>query len=213
MSYRVWAPSSTLCSVSLPTFFQLMTMRALKFLMGAALLTSLAACGGKTSESASASSESHGDMMSESHDQMMADGEKGHDHMHDHDHMDDMSMMHDTIFTGAFQKAEHETKGAFEIHKHGDKTMLHLSEDFATNPGAPDLYVAIGAAANPIADKELPYPLAEGEYVTVAELTSATGAQAYDLPADIDLSEDNSVIIWCKQFNATMSYAPLEAAQ
>ena len=141
------------------------------------------------------------------HGDKMVSGEEAHDHMHD------PMAMGDPIFSGSFQKAEHETTGTFAIGKHGDQTMLHLSEDFATNPEAPDLYVAIGATADPIADKELPYPLEEGEYVTLAELTSATGAQAYDIPADIDLSEDNSVIIWCKQFNATMAYAPLEAAQ
>lgn len=174
-----------------------MATRALKLLMGAALLTTLAACQGKMSN----------------HGHKMVSGEEAHDHMHDH--MDHGHMaMGDPIFSGSFQKAEHDTTGTFAIHKQGDQTMLHLSEDFATNPGAPDLYVAIGATANPIADKEPPtYPLDEGEYVTLAELTSATGAQAYDIPADIDLSEDNSVIIWCKQFNATMSYAPLEAAQ
>lgn len=168
-----------------------MATRALKLLVGAALLTTLAACQGKMSN--------HGDKM--------VSGEEAHDHMHD------PMAMGDPIFSGSFQKAEHETTGTFAIGKHGDQTMLHLSEDFATNPEAPDLYVAIGTTADPIADKELPYPLEEGEYVTLAELTSATGAQAYDIPADIDLSEDNSVIIWCKQFNATMAYAPLEAAQ
>jgi len=173
-----------------------MITRTLKLLMGAALLTTLAACEGKMSETSSMSPGSHGDKM--------ADGK-----------MDmDMDMdMGDAIFSGAFQKAEHETTGTFAIHKNGDQTMLRLSEDFATNPAAPDLYVAIGTSANPIADKELPYPLGEGEYVTLSELTSATGPQAYEIPADIDLSEDKSVIIWCKQFNATMSYAPLEAAQ
>lgn len=176
-----------------------MTTRALKLLMGAALLTTLAACQGKMPDTNSASSESHGDKMADG-------GKMAHGDMHD------MSM-DDAIFSGTFQKAEHETTGTFAIQKDGDQTMLRLSEDFVTSADAPDLYVAIGAAANPIADKELPYPLEDDEYVTLAELTSATGAQAYEIPADIDLSEDNSVIIWCKQFNATMSYAPLEAAQ
>ena len=176
-----------------------MRTHVLKLLMGVALLTTLAACQGNASRTDSApatSRESHGDK------EMMA-GEEAHDRM----------AMGDPIFSGTFQKGEYDAAGTFNIHKDGDMAKLYLSEDFATNPGAPDLYLAIGNTANPIANKEHPYPLDEGEYVTVAELTSATGAQDYELPADIDLSENSSVIIWCKQFNATMSYAPLQATQ
>ena len=203
MSRRVLMPAFKLCIVSMITFWPMAT-RTLKLLMGVALLTTLAACQGNPPETSSETAMSHGDK-----EEMMS-GEDDHDHgENDHDHM----AMGDPIFSGAFQKGEADAAGTFQIHKDGDAAKLRLSEDFATNPGAPDLYLVIGNAANPIADKELPYPLDEGEYVTVAELTSATGAQEYELPADIDLSENNSVIIWCKQFNATMSYAPLQAAQ
>jgi len=179
-----------------------MRTRALKLLTGVALLTTLAACQGNTSREASSEPtmphESHGDK------EMMMSEEEDHDHM----------AMGEPIFSGTFQKAEYgDSAGAFSIYKDGDQAMLYLSEDFATNSAAPDLYVVIGNSANPIADKELPYPLDESEYATVAELMSFTGHQDYELPADIDLSEDSSVIIWCKQFNATMSYAPLVAVQ
>lgn len=171
-----------------------MATHALKLLVGAALLATLAACQGKPPMTSAAPEAAHGDKM--------MSGEEAHDPM----------AMGDPMFSGTFQKGEHEAAGTVEIDKHGGVTMLHLSEDFATNAGAPDLYLAIGNTANPIEGKEHPYPLDEGEYVTVAELTSATGAQEYEIPADIDLSENSSVIIWCKQFNATMSYAPLQAA-
>ncbi len=171
-----------------------MATHALKLLVGVALLTTLVACQGKTSKTSAAPEAAHGDKM--------MSGEEAHDQM----------AMGDPMFSGTFQKGEHDAAGTFEIDKHEGVTMLHLSEDFATNANAPDLYLAIGNTANPIAGKDLPYPLDEGEYVTVAELTSPTGAQEYEIPGDIDLSEDNSVIIWCKQFNATMSYAPLQAA-
>lgn len=180
-----------------------MRTHALKLLMGAALLTTLAACQGKMPEKSSEPAMSH----ESNGDNEMMSGEEVQDHM------DDPMAMGDPIFSGTFQKGEADAGGTFAIHKDGDTAMIRLSEDFATNPDAPDLYLVIGNAANPIADKELPYPLDESEYVTVAELTSAMGAQDYELPADIDLSESNSVIIWCKKFNATMSYAPLEAVQ
>ena len=175
-----------------------MAVRPLKLLMGAALLTTLVACQGKMSKTGSAPAASHGDKM--------ASGEEAHDHMHDH------TALGDPIFSGTFQKAEYDAAGTFNLYKDGDMGLLRLSEDFATNPGAPDLYLVIGNTADPTAGKEFPYPLDESEYVTVAELTSATGTQDYAIPADIDLSENSSVIIWCKEFNATMSYAPLQAA-
>ena len=179
-----------------------MATRTFRLLMGAALLTTLVACQGRMSGGDSETpAASDGDMME------MASEDKTHDD-HDHDHM----AMGEPAFSGTFQKAKYKGAGTFKIYKDGDVTRLHLSEDFASNPKAPDLYVVIGNATNPISGKENPYPLAEDEYVTVAELTSAMGAQDYEIPADIDLSEDSSVIIWCKEVNATMSYAPLKAA-
>ncbi|OOV34494.1 hypothetical protein BV61_02715 [Candidatus Synechococcus spongiarum LMB bulk15M] len=171
-----------------------MLARPLKFLTGVALLATLAACQGKTPRMGSAPATSQ-------EDKTMMSGEQAHD----------QTSMGNPIFSGAFRKGEFAAAGTFHIYKDGETTKLRLSEDFATNPAAPDLYLVIGNTANPIADKEHPYPLDNSEYVTVAELTSVTGAQDYELPADMDLSENNSVIIWCKQFNATMSYAPLQA--
>lgn len=113
------------------------------------------------------------------------------------------------LFTGAFQPAEYEAAGSFTITRRADRTTLKLSDDFASNPGAPDLYVVIGDAANPIEGKAFPYPLAEDEYETVAVLKAVAGAQTYEIPAAIDLDSSGSVVIWCKRFNATMGYAPL----
>lgn len=158
--------------------------------MGAALLTTLVACQGNVSKGQSAPATSYGDQ-----GEVMA-GAVG-----------------EPIFSGTFQKGEYEAAGTFSIHKDGDTTLVQLSEDFATSRSAPDLYLVIGNSPNPIADKRFPYPLDESDYVNVAELASASGAQTYELPASLDLSENNSVVIWCKRFNATMSYAPLEAVQ
>ena len=163
-----------------------------KPLLGAALLLTMVAC--QKGPDHSHGDHSHGEPMSSeavSHDAMVAMG--------------------DPIFNGAFQKGEYKASGSVAIHQEGDQATLHLSEDFATNPGAPDLYVAIGNSSNPIADKSHPYPLSEGEYELLDMLESATGEQSYAIPADVELSDNHSVIIWCKQFNATMSYAPLQA--
>ena len=195
---------SKLCIVPLTTFW-VMATRTFRLLMGAALLTTLVACQGRMSrmdseEATPAASEDTMEMASE---------EMGmHSEEEAHDHMD----MGEPVFSGTFQKGKYKGAGTFKIYKDGDVTRLHLSEDFESNPKAPDLYLVIGNSTNPIDGKKNPYPLEEDEYMTVAELTSAMGAQKYEIPADIDLSEDSSVIIWCKEVNATMSYAPVEAA-
>ena len=114
------------------------------------------------------------------------------------------------LLTGVFKPAEYEAAGSFTISNVGGMAQLNLSEDFASNPDAPDLYVLIGYSADPIAGKSLPFPLVDDEYKTIAKLQSVTGAQSYPIPAEIDLSKGGSVVIWCRRFNATMSYAPFE---
>ncbi len=177
----------------------LVTKSIFKLLLGAALLTTLTACQGEKAKQESQMSSAE---MMDGHGDEMMDG-----------HGDPGSMaMGDALFTGTFQRGEAPGAGSVTIVKHGDQTVLHLSEDFASDPKAPDLYVVVGNRANPIEGKPHPYPLVDDEYQTVDVLKSVAGAQSYQLPDDIELSEDSSVIIWCKQFNATMHYAPLQPA-
>ncbi|SBO44874.1 DM13 domain-containing protein [Cyanobium sp. NIES-981] len=114
------------------------------------------------------------------------------------------------LHSGVFRQAEAPVKGGFTIRRDGGRTLLVLSDDFSTNPQAPDLKVAIGRAANPIAGSKAPaYPLQEGSYTVIAPLKAASGGQVYELPTGLDLGAQGSVIIWCEQFNATMAWAPL----
>jgi hypothetical protein len=110
----------------------------------------------------------------------------------------------------SFRKAEAPVSGSFQIKKEAGKQVLVLSSDFKTNDMAPDLKVIFSPSATPLASTKPPaYPLKAGSYTILASLKSAAGAQSYVIPASIDLSKQGSVLIWCKKFNATMAWAPL----
>lgn len=117
----------------------------------------------------------------------------------------------DPMLKGSFRQAEAPVSGSFVIRKEGGKQQLVLSSDFKTNPEAPDLKVVFSPSATPLAGSKPPaYALKPGSYTVLAPLKSAMGAQAYTIPASIDLSRQGSVLIWCQKFNATMAWAPLK---
>ena len=110
-----------------------------------------------------------------------------------------------------FQQAEAPVTGSFMVKEQAGKTQLVFSDDFSTNPKAPALQVVLNASTTPLKTLTAPhYPLKPGSYTLVAPLKSAKGAQTYDLPAGVDLKSSGSVLIWCKQANATMAWAPLK---
>ena len=115
---------------------------------------------------------------------------------------------------GSFRKAEAPVSGSFQIKKEAGKQVLVLSSDFKTNDMAPDLKVAFSPSATPLAGSKPPaYPLKPGSYTVLAPLKASKGGQSYVIPASIDLSKQKSVLIWCRQFNATMAWAPIQPAK
>jgi Electron transfer DM13 len=54
--------------------------------------------------------------------------------------------------------------------------------------------------------------LHQGGAIEVARLKGNVGSQNYELPANVDLSQFRSVVIYCKQFNVVFSTAALVAA-
>lgn len=101
---------------------------------------------------------------------------------------------------GTFIRAEKPVSGGFVIKQQGGKRLLMLTSTFKTSDTAPDLKVAFSPSATPLAGSKPPaYPL--------------KGGQTYVIPASIDLSKQKSVLIWCRQFNATMAWAPIQPAK
>ena len=54
--------------------------------------------------------------------------------------------------------------------------------------------------------------LQAGGYTHLAKLKGNIGNQNYEIPSDINLDEQNSVIIYCMPFHVIFSVAPLQKA-
>ncbi|MDJ0686871.1 MAG: DM13 domain-containing protein [Xenococcaceae cyanobacterium MO_188.B32] len=108
----------------------------------------------------------------------------------------------ESLANGDFVAVEHPTQGQASIVREGNNRYLELNADFQTDRG-PDLKVILHRA------ETVNLKLEEGDYISLGALQEFSGNQRYAIPDDIDLSEYNSVAIWCEQFNATFGYAPL----
>lgn len=108
----------------------------------------------------------------------------------------------DQIAANQFVDVEHPTQGQVKIVEAEGKRYLELSEDFQSDRG-PALEVILHRA------NEVGLQVQEGEYVSLGELQAFSGSQRYLIPDNVDLSQYQSVAIWCEEFNATFGYAPL----
>lgn len=117
----------------------------------------------------------------------------------------DMIVMSGT-FTG-FDKI-HNGTGTASIYQFADasaggqgsnKSFLRFEDGFQVNNG-PDLYVGFGK---------------NGQYVKgseISKLKGNIGSQNYEIPADVDLSQYDSVWVWCKAFSTPFIKAELKSA-
>jgi electron transfer DM13 len=96
--------------------------------------------------------------------------------------------------------------GKATIYRLEDGKPLLRLEDFSTTNG-PDLFVVLSSSANPDQDG-----LKNGAYLQLDALKGNVGNQNYELPADVDLSQYQSVVIWCRTFNVVFGYAALQSA-
>ena len=96
----------------------------------------------------------------------------------------------------------HPTTGTARIVEEDGQRYIEFDGAFDTARG-PAVQVVLYNRDN------APVNLAEGDYAYVGDLQSFSGAQRYAIPADIDLDNYESVVIWCEQFNVTFGYADI----
>jgi len=104
---------------------------------------------------------------------------------------------------GSFSGADdfHFGRGnALLIRTPDGKNVLRF-EDFSVRNG-PDLYVYLSRDAT---GKKVE------EALNLGRLKATDGAFNYELPANIDLKDVKSVVVWCKQFSVQFAFAPLQA--
>lgn len=88
----------------------------------------------------------------------------------------------------------------------GGGHLLRLENLSVTN--GPALHVILSSHPDPARPDEVK----QGEYVDLGRLKGNRGNQNYAIPADVDVSVFNSVVIYCKPFSVVFSTAPLQSA-
>jgi Electron transfer DM13 len=106
------------------------------------------------------------------------------------------------LTSGNFVDSEHPTKGLAEIVTQNGKNYLRLNKAFRSDEG-PDVFVLLHREDSPKEYKK-------SDYVSLGRLQKTKGKQLYRIPNEVNITEFKSVVIWCRQFNATFGYAPLK---
>jgi hypothetical protein len=110
------------------------------------------------------------------------------------------------LVQGSFYNLAHLSSGEALIYQLADGSRVLRLQNFSVDNG-PDLYVYLV----PID----PVPNASGSdipgHYSLGRLKGNIGDQNYELPADLDLSQYKSVVIWCQAFAVPFAAAPLAA--
>lgn len=87
--------------------------------------------------------------------------------------------------------------GAVRIVRIGDARLLRFENvDIA---GAPDVYVYLSDRSDG----------APGRSIDLGRLKATAGSFNYPIPSEVDLGAVRSVVLWCRQFSVTITYAAL----
>jgi Electron transfer DM13 len=105
------------------------------------------------------------------------------------------------LASGDFEKSEHPTSGTAQITVKNGKKYLKFDSSFQSDNG-PDLFVILHR-------QDSPKSYAKANYVSLGRLKKVSGQQMYSIPNGVDVAQFKSVAIWCRKFNATFGFAPL----
>lgn len=103
---------------------------------------------------------------------------------------------------GSFISLAHGTDGRAQILTVGTQRYLRI-EDLDTDNG-PDLRVYLTSTA-----AEGDEDTFDDDFVELGALKGNVGNQNYELPADVDLSTYDTVVIWCDRFDVAFGAADL----
>ncbi|MEM7759828.1 MAG: DM13 domain-containing protein [Cyanobacteria bacterium P01_A01_bin.40] len=110
------------------------------------------------------------------------------------------------LMNGTFEAAEAPTSGKAKIVEEDGVHYLLISSSFSTTDQAPDLQILLDTVSQPPQKYD---DSDSGRYVNLGGIQNTMGEQRYPIPNSIDLSEQKSVVIWCRMANATIGFAPL----
>ncbi|MCS7478225.1 DM13 domain-containing protein [Umezawaea endophytica] len=110
------------------------------------------------------------------------------------------------LASGPFRSLEHATTGSATLVRLPDGAHAVQFEALDTSDG-PDLYVYLSDKPSDSAEKAF-----GSGFTSLGKLKANQGNQVYDIPADANLTDVRSVVIWCQRFSAGFAVAPLEQA-
>ena len=106
----------------------------------------------------------------------------------------------EAVATGTFTgKSNHKTSGSVAVHKTADGYTVELGPDFKFD-GAPDPKLGFGRDGYDAASK-------------FSHLRANSGAQSYDIPAEVDAGAYTEVWVWCERYSVPLGVAKLKPAQ
>jgi len=108
------------------------------------------------------------------------------------------------VAEGNFYDLAHHGMGTAAIYQYEGGSHVLRFEDFEVLNG-PDLHVYF-STVDPVPDT---VGLALEGGIDLGLLKGNIGNQNYELPADLDLSQYRSVVIWCEPFRVPFNAAPL----
>jgi Electron transfer DM13 len=110
-----------------------------------------------------------------------------------------------TLSSGTFYNVVHNGSGSASIVEKPDGSRVLRFSNFSVTNG-PVLEVWLSAAAMP---KDSP-AISSAAYLSLGALKSTSGDQEYAIPASANLTDFQSVTVWCVQFNVNFASAALK---
>lgn len=97
---------------------------------------------------------------------------------------------------GTWDKQDFKVKGSWSIEKRSDGEYLVLSDDFKTRK-APDLKFFLSKKSY----GDINGRNATDEAVLISQISSAKGGQSYKIPAGVNVSDYQSLVLHCEQYS------------
>jgi hypothetical protein len=115
----------------------------------------------------------------------------------------------EAIKTGTFRGVDsfHKGSGQATLLRFPDGSLELRLEDFMVTSG-PELHVLLAEHSNPSIRGDLK---TQG-YVDLGKLRGSRGDQNYEVPGNVNVANEKSVVIYCKPFHVVFSVAPLRDA-
>jgi hypothetical protein len=102
--------------------------------------------------------------------------------------------------TGSFETHAHTTTGTARVIERADGSRVLALVDFRTDPG-PDVFVYVVPRATGGDDVD--------GATRLGKLKGNVGNQQYALPAELELREEATVVVWCRAFSVSFGAATL----